>query len=383
MYVCLCYSHRCIFAKTASLNVSGTVGFNAHNCEVKYTASVANAMNENGNAISETASSPNVLTQTEIKENTAWTLGTLYFDDLTYDTPKQIILTINLYNYSIFPIKATATALQTMTTNTNYSKLNITITNCNRIDEKEGDVVSNGVVTIAIDIKDLSSSQFELPLAFDINITRNTEQKKDYSISINEEYSSLLEAESPTGINVGETTVLKFKSNSIINQPIVLNAKSKWEKTTSGYTLTLSNATGDVNVIFGDAAPVTQLLYRTQDGNIDKLTEPSDIASLINIIQGSYLESEDMSGFTKLCSLVIDCKKYMLDTDTYIDILYIDELQIYFPYITSSTICAVKSFVDGRWIDYESTCSNGTIAIKGLRFTPDQGINQIDIFKQN
>lgn len=370
-------------AKQASLNVSGTIGFTAHNCDVKYTASVANAADADGNVISETATPPNVTTQTEITDGTTWDLKKLYFDDLTNDTPLQIILTINLFNYSPFPIKATATATNTMTTNANYSKLNITIKNCDRIDEKVGTVVSNGSITISIGIKDLSSSQFELPIAFNVNIVRNTDEKKDYSITVqNEEYASLLEAESSTGINKGETAVLKFNNSKSLSQPIVVNAKSKWESTTSGYTLTISNATGNVNILFGEVMQVSKIIYIDQDGNLDTLTELADVYGLINIIKGSYLQSEEMSGYTRL-SLVIGCREYMTDTVNNTQYLRIYGLYLVLPGITSSSKSAAKMFVNGQWQSHESETSNGSIIVKDLTLTPDQPIHQIDIFIQN
>lgn len=385
--LCLCISAIAFgvySAKQASLNVSGTIGFTAHNCDVKYTASVANASDADGNVISETATPPNVTTQTAIADGTTWTLGSLYFDDLTNDTPLQIILTINLFNYSSFPIKATAIATDTMTSNANYSKLDITITNCDRIDEKVGDVVSNGSITITIGIKDLSSTQFELPIAFNVNIVRNTDEKKDYSITIqNEEYASLLEPDSSTGINKGETAVLKFNKSKTIPQPIVVNAKSKWESTTSGYTLTISNATKDVDILFGDIVQVSKVEYRTQEGDIATLTESASIYGLINVIQCSYIQPEEISGYTRRSSLVIGCQEYMTNTVNNTQELIIDGLYLVLPGITESPNCIVRMFVYGQWVDLEGECVNGTFMVHGLTLTPDQPIHLIDIFIRN
>ena len=364
-------------AKQASLNVSGTIGFTAHNCDVKYTASVANVSDADGNVISETATPPNVTTQTEITDGTTWALGSLYFDDLTNDTPLQIILTINLFNYSSFPIKATATATDTMTANANYSKLDITIKNCDRVDKKVGDVVSNGSITISIGINDLSSAQFELPIAFNVNIVKN----KDYSITVqNEEYASFLEAESPTGINKGETAVLKFNSKSL-SKPIVVNAKSNWESTTSGYTLTISNATGNVNILFGEVMSVYNMTFTTEDGEVRHY--PVDDINLIYIIQSSYLQSEEMSGYSRY-SFVIGCQEYMSNTERNTSMSQVNEFYLQLLPITTSSNCVVKIFVDGKWKEYNYSCIDNQIGILGnVTFTPNQPIHQMDIFIKN
>lgn len=120
-------------AKSASLSVSGTIGFKAHNAVLKYSdVAVANALDADGAAYSYTGSSTHVDTTTAIafaKE--------MYFDDLsgstaTADNIPYITITLKVYNYSKFAVKftdvTTATALPGSTSGSTVSGVKYTAT---------------------------------------------------------------------------------------------------------------------------------------------------------------------------------------------------------------------------------------------------------------
>ncbi len=93
--------------KQASLNVGGSIGFVAHNLNVKYSGTVSNAINKDG-----TEYSNNITKETDLA--TKWDLGTMYFNETTdyislpYDEkfPKSIEVSIKIFNYSAFAVKA-------------------------------------------------------------------------------------------------------------------------------------------------------------------------------------------------------------------------------------------------------------------------------------
>lgn len=98
-------------AKSASLTVSGTIGFTAHNGSIKYGAiTVNNALTETGAKFEYTG------TSTDTNHlNTDIALGEFYFDDLTNSTKdddgiKPITIVFNVYNYSLFEMKITDVA---------------------------------------------------------------------------------------------------------------------------------------------------------------------------------------------------------------------------------------------------------------------------------
>lgn len=109
--ICLCVSAIAFgvySAKNASLNVTGTVGFQAHNCDVYVYGTVAGGTQTGGSANFGTESSyVNVHDTTK----NSWSLGTLMFDDLG-DVPEgknanDIVITLKMYNQSKFDVKAT------------------------------------------------------------------------------------------------------------------------------------------------------------------------------------------------------------------------------------------------------------------------------------
>ena len=110
-------------AKTASLSVSGTIGFKAHNTNIELTGSIV-ACESSDSTTRKTAT----ITSTNINSNTSLNLneqfggstsGKMYFSDL-FDDGKTIVITLTLTNNSDYPVKATAN-LPTFT-GSNYSR---------------------------------------------------------------------------------------------------------------------------------------------------------------------------------------------------------------------------------------------------------------------
>ena len=103
--------------KQASLNVGGSIGFVAHDLNVKYSGTVSNAINKDG-----TEYSNNITKETDL--STKWDLGTMYFNETTdyislpYDEkfPKSIEVSIKIYNYSAFAVKANIVEDEDITT---------------------------------------------------------------------------------------------------------------------------------------------------------------------------------------------------------------------------------------------------------------------------
>ena len=86
-------------AKTASLNVSGSIGFTAHNCKVQVESSLSGFAETQDGGIVATAR-----TSTKIVEGTAeLDLGTFYFTDLTASgNTNDITLSLKFTNQSDF-----------------------------------------------------------------------------------------------------------------------------------------------------------------------------------------------------------------------------------------------------------------------------------------
>ncbi len=111
--ICLCVAAIAFgvySAKTASLNVTGTIGFNAHNCNVYVYATLSGAANADGNTVTvnDFGTSDQYI---NVHDNTsAWEIGDIYFDDInnTDDSKlaKDITITISMYNESKYPVYA-------------------------------------------------------------------------------------------------------------------------------------------------------------------------------------------------------------------------------------------------------------------------------------
>lgn len=111
-------------AKTASLNVSGSVGFNAHNCNVKITSTLlCKSSGESGATDSTTVKSIELNANSESGEGTNnivtknstysnYNLGTLQFNDLV-EGGNVVKVLFKIENFSKFPIDVT-TAVPTI-----------------------------------------------------------------------------------------------------------------------------------------------------------------------------------------------------------------------------------------------------------------------------
>ena len=117
LVLCVCAIAIGVYsAKNASLNVGGTVGFNAHDCEVEVYAEITGAVDEQNKAITEdnkaganpffrdgeSGKSPVKITGAK-----TWDFGKIYFDDLNVADGKEvndIIFTFTITNKSAFEV---------------------------------------------------------------------------------------------------------------------------------------------------------------------------------------------------------------------------------------------------------------------------------------
>ncbi|MDY2695602.1 MAG: leucine-rich repeat domain-containing protein [Eubacteriales bacterium] len=99
-------------AKTASLNVSGTIGFTAHNCKVRVLGQITGAVDASNTAITNNTSTAKInytdstnTSQGKLIEGTVdtWDFGKIYFDDLNTEgdaIATDIVFTFTLTNES-------------------------------------------------------------------------------------------------------------------------------------------------------------------------------------------------------------------------------------------------------------------------------------------
>ena len=99
-------------AKTASLNVSGTIGFTAHNCKVRVLGKITGAVDASNTAITNNTSTATInytdssnTSQGKLIEGTVdtWDFGKIYFDDLNTEgdaIATDIVFTFTLTNES-------------------------------------------------------------------------------------------------------------------------------------------------------------------------------------------------------------------------------------------------------------------------------------------
>ena len=100
-------------AKNASLNVSGTVGFTAHNCDVYVAGKITGGIDADLNSITKYVSDAENATEDtfrSIGESYNWNIGTIYFDDINAtgnEIAKPITITLKVYNKSAFKVNFT------------------------------------------------------------------------------------------------------------------------------------------------------------------------------------------------------------------------------------------------------------------------------------
>ena len=103
-------------AKTASLNVSGTIGFTAHNCKVRVLGKITGAVNEKNVAL-DPANTPALNYQESADTGKLidgkadkWDFGSIYFDDLNtdkYHEVNDIVFTFTITNESDYYVDVT------------------------------------------------------------------------------------------------------------------------------------------------------------------------------------------------------------------------------------------------------------------------------------
>lgn len=111
--LCLCAIMFGVYsAKQASLNVSGVVGFTAHNCDVYVYASLSGAMDKDTLTEKKVESFGSEDGYINVHDTTKkWDIGTVYFDDINLKNDEKlandIVITVKMYNKSAFIVKGT------------------------------------------------------------------------------------------------------------------------------------------------------------------------------------------------------------------------------------------------------------------------------------
>ena len=118
--VCVCAIAIGVYsAKTASLNVSGTIGFQAHNCKVRVLGKITGAVDASNNAITSNTSTATInytdtsnTSQGKLIDGTAdtWSFGSIFFDDLNtdkYHEVNDIVFTFTITNESAYYVDVT------------------------------------------------------------------------------------------------------------------------------------------------------------------------------------------------------------------------------------------------------------------------------------
>lgn len=112
--LCLCVAAIAIgvySAKNASLNVTGTIGFVAHDCKVEVYGKITGAVDSSNNTITANTGTATVIFEESegtgklVTENTnnSWNIGDIYFDDLNTSgntIANDIVITLTLKNVS-------------------------------------------------------------------------------------------------------------------------------------------------------------------------------------------------------------------------------------------------------------------------------------------
>lgn len=113
--LCLCAIVFGVYsAKNATLNVGGTVGFNAHDCKVRVYGQITGAVDANNVSITDETTTAHPFFREgdtgEVgklvtdKANNVWDFGTIYFDDLSGDNVRGIVFTFKILNESEFDV---------------------------------------------------------------------------------------------------------------------------------------------------------------------------------------------------------------------------------------------------------------------------------------
>ena len=121
--LCLCLAAIAVgvySVKTAQLNITGTIGFEAHNCDVYVNGTLTGASTLSGTTLTPTTlyyydkTNNNTDTTKYVNvhnDTTGWAIGDVYFDDMN-NVPEgklaqDIVITLKIYNNSKFLVYAT------------------------------------------------------------------------------------------------------------------------------------------------------------------------------------------------------------------------------------------------------------------------------------
>ena len=121
--LCLCLAAIAVgvySVKTAQLNITGTIGFQAHNCDVYVNGTLTGASTLSGTTLTPTTlhyydkTNNNTDTTKYVNvhnDTTGWAIGDVYFDDMN-NVPEgklaqDIVITLKIYNNSKFLVYAT------------------------------------------------------------------------------------------------------------------------------------------------------------------------------------------------------------------------------------------------------------------------------------
>ena len=120
LVLCVCAIAIGVYsAKNASINIGGSVGFNAHDCKVRVLGKISGAYDKDGNKLTENNASATVLfadatdttkgkliTGTSAENN--WIFGNIYYNDLTapnsYSLAEDIVFTFEITNESAYDV---------------------------------------------------------------------------------------------------------------------------------------------------------------------------------------------------------------------------------------------------------------------------------------
>lgn len=219
--ICLCVCAIAIgvySAQTASLNISGSVGFTAHNCDVYVYGTVSGAVDADGKAKSVTpfgtaSSYINVHNNTQ-----AWNISDLYFDDLN-DVPtgkiaNDIIITLKMYNASKFPVKASY--------NTNLisnmgltGKVTANVSPTTKVLQANGTISAAQTMTITLSLATQNDfSKISFNLATLVSFEKDTTQKVNYYIGTGDLAGKLC-------LNVGYVSANEKPAGATTDTPLV------------------------------------------------------------------------------------------------------------------------------------------------------------------
>lgn len=368
--------------KQASLNVGGSIGFVAHDLNVKYSGTVSNAINKDG-----TEYSNNITKETDL--STKWDLGTMYFNETTdyislpYDEkfPKSIEVSIKIYNYSAFAVKANVVEDEdttTMKTKLEDSGVTMNIINNPYIaPAKTPDSVAtvgeikiiftlvyyydydesiNPVITDGRDL--LKDSTFDFG-----NVTINVEQTKNETTEIKYGEIGFLDSENNYGSFDAYYVEMGKYDTDMANLKITTGDKMKW------------------------------VIYKVvENGKEVALNSLDDVGNYIENVNGRYLAKQNVKYYClqsiyrniQFCNnMYYDTDKQLSEESDYVTLSRNGYGQIWTDYATSN----IRDYLDGITIkpvfsEDESKCKdkNNNIILYPAGRASRKNINFYDDF---